>query len=241
MLIAIDLGNTNITTGVFNSEILLKNLTCSNQNLEEFFAFLKRETTDKNTKIVMSSVVPEISKVIAKEIPSVLELNWQSKSDVIVATEQSQTTGIDRIVNATAAKYLYPLPAITVDFGTALVIDYIDAESRLLGGVIMPGSGLAVRMLAEKTASLPKLRLEVSSRVIGRHTREAINSGIFYGWLSMYEGLVEKFQAEQGKVKSIILTGGDSELFAKYTCLNVIHNANLTLQGIRILGEQNLV
>ncbi|NOZ64459.1 MAG: type III pantothenate kinase, partial [Caldiserica bacterium] len=146
--------------------------------------------------------------------------------------------GADRIADAVAVTHYYNLPAVVVDFGTALTIEIITEKKEYLGGVIVPGISISLSSLYERTSLLAPVRLSLPDSLIGKNTRESIQAGIIYGYASLVEGMVKKFSSLQKKPQ-VIFTGGDSDLISQVVEVEHIVDSLLTLKGLKILFEMN--
>ena len=249
-MLGIDLGNSTITFGIFeigNLRTRFQLPSNLNQTSEELLQSVEygfktifgddwREEFQPE-EIVMSSVVPDLSSMLIKSLENffdieIVQIDHQTPADFSIKIENPETIGSDRLANAYACKVHHALPAINIDIGTALTIDYIDEDAQLVGGVIVPGPVSALQGLAQRGAQLPSVDLVRAPKVIGNSTASAIQSGVFYGWLDLCQGICNRFQEESGPVRSIILTGGLSELFFEYFTTEVIHEPDLTLKGL---------
>ncbi|HUS85192.1 MAG TPA: type III pantothenate kinase, partial [Anaerolineales bacterium] len=147
--------------------------------------------------------------------------------------------GADRVIDAVAVLHFYGGPACVVDFGTATTFDAISAEGEYLGGAIAPGVGIAADALFQRTAKLPRVDIVRPPSVIGRNTVNAIQSGLLYGYVSLVEGMVERFRAELGKEMKVIGTGGLASVIAEETKAIEILAPWLTLDGLRLVWDMN--
>jgi len=151
--------------------------------------------------------------------------------------------GADRLVNAVAGHALYGGPLIVVDFGTATTFDIVGADGSYLGGVICPGINLSLRALHLAAAKLPRIAVEApqdGSAVTGKTTQEAMQSGVFWGYVSMIEGLVTRLKAEHSESMQVLATGGLAPIFANRTVAIDTVSGDLTLQGLRLIFERNM-
>jgi type III pantothenate kinase len=161
------------------------------------------------------------------------------KTGVRIRYEDPRAVGADRIVDAAAVQRLYGGPACVVDFGTATTFDAISAEGDYLGGAIAPGINIAAEALFLHTAKLPRVDLQRPPTAIGRNTVHAMQSGLFFGYIALTEGMVARFRAELGPEMKVIATGGLAELLACETDVLQIIAPWLTLDGLRIIWELN--
>ena len=256
MLLAIDIGNTNIHFGMYLLEA--KDWCCSwrahtvHEKMSDEYAVLLRNffeehelTFDDVKAVVMASVVPALtptfaemsSRYLKQEALNVTALNVPG---IKVLLDNPQEAGADRVVNAVAVRELYGTPAVVIDFGTATTWDVIDAEGNFLGGIIAPGIGLAHDALVTRAARLVKVDLLPPPHVIGRNTVHAMQSGLFLGYVAMIEGLVARIKAEMNLPGTkVIATGGLAPLFMEHTPIIEHVALTLTLEGLRIIWELN--
>ena len=253
MLLVIDIGNTNITLGVFNKDELVQSwrlATDIKRTEDEYGVFLKnllRETEldKKITNAVISSVVVQLTEKIEIALKkylgiSSLIISHKVKTNVSLKTDNPSQIGADRIVNACAAAALYPTPAIVVDFGTATSFDIVNNRNEFVGGIITAGMKIQAEALSNKTSKLPKLNIEAPEHTIGRNTIEAMLSGIVRGHAAMIDGLISECEKELGQRATIIATGGYSSVISNYLKRKFDYiNPDLTLIGAKLLFEIN--
>lgn len=253
MLLAIDIGNTNITLGVFNEEKIIRCWRLSTEitrTEDEYGVFIKnllRETflDDKITKAVISSVVVQLTERIEIALKKYLNIDsliisHKIKMNVSLNLEEPQQTGADRIANAGAASFLYSVPAIVVDFGTATSFDIVNKNNEFIGGIITAGMKIQAEALSAKTSKLPKLNIEAPENAIGRNTIDAMLSGIVRGHAAMIDGLIFECERELGEKATIIATGGYSSVISRYLRRKFDYiNSDLTLIGMKILYDLN--
>ncbi len=253
MLLAIDIGNTNITLGLYDGEELgsrWRLATVHDRMPDEYgLQFLgllehaKRKPADL-TGICLASVVPPLTGKIVEACSnylgcSPLVVDAGVKTGVRVLYEDPRAVGADRIVDAAAVQRLYGGPACVVDFGTATTFDAISAKGEYLGGAIAPGISIASDALFLHTAKLPRVDLQRPPAAIGRNTTHAMQSGLIFGYVSLVEGMVARFRKELGSEMKVIGTGGLTEVIARETDVIKILAPWLTLDGLRIVWELN--
>lgn len=253
MLLALDIGNTNIKIALFDGLNLLHSWRVAvdrkrtadeyGVQMSSFFAHLGLSTTDVNG-IIVSSVVPSFNYTIDHMFniyfPGIapMQVHAGLRTDLYYEYDAPQKLGSDRICNAVAANRLYGGNCITVDFGTATTFNVM-AGPQFLGGMICPGFKVSTTALIENTAMLPKVEFTKPKRVIGTNTEHCLQSGILYGYVGLVEYLVKKAQQELGADAKVIGTGGMGELInAESDCIDVL-NPILTLQGLAIIYEMN--
>ncbi len=253
MLLVIDIGNTNITLGVFENEKIVQSwrlATDIKRTEDEYGVFLKnllRETNldKKISNAVIASVVVQLTEKIEIALKKYLGIDsliisHKIKTNVVLKTDNPSQVGADRIVNACAAAKLYSTPAIVVDFGTATSFDIVNEKNEFIGGIITAGMKIQAEALSSKTSKLPKLNIEAPEHAIGRNTIEAMLSGIVRGHAAMIDGLILECEKELGQKATIIATGGYSAVISKYLNRKFDDiNPDLTLIGAKLLFEMN--
>ena len=189
---------------------------------------------------IICSVVPSVTKILAKDIERLLvQPPYIIGKDIVVPINnlyrKPRQVGQDRLVNAYAGIMLYGAPLIVVDFGTAVTFDLVSKDKAYLGGMILPGLEISLDALAERTALLPKIKLTRPEEFIGRDTKNSMLSGIIYGFSSLADSLIKKLKQKLGKNAQVIATGGNISLISNYCRkINKI-NRDLTLQGLCLL------
>lgn len=253
MLLTIDIGNTNITLGLYNGETLgsrWRLATVHDRMPDEyglqFLGLLSHagRIPPELTGICLASVVPPLTSKVVEACNeylgiSPLVVDAGVKTGVRVLYEDPRAVGADRIVDAAAVQRLYGGPACVVDFGTATTFDGISAKGEYLGGAIAPGINIAAEALFLRTAKLPRVDLQRPPTAIGRNTTHAMQSGLIFGYVSLVEGMVARFRKELGAEMKVIGTGGLTEVIARETDVIQILAPWLTLDGLRIVWELN--
>lgn len=253
MLLTIDVGNTNITLGLYNGETLGPRwrLATAHERMPdeygiEFHGMLAHAgfKPDDLTGICMASVVPPLTSKIVEACRNYLQndplvVDAGVKTGVRVRYEDPKAVGADRIVDAAAVQRLYGGPACVVDFGTGTTFDAISAEGDYLGGAIAPGIGIAAEALFARAAKLSRVDLQAPPSPIGSNTTHALQSGLLYGYVGLVEGMVARFRGELGPEMKVIATGGLAEVVAKETKVLEIIAPWLTLDGLRIIWGLN--
>lgn len=253
MLLAIDVGNSNTTLGVFQGATLVADWrirTQSKRTVDEYgvmirdlldFAGLDFSDIDG---IAISNVVPPSASALLEfclkylgQEPYVVDPSGDH--GVRIRYEPRSDVGADRIVNAVAAFMLYGGPAVVVDLGTATTLDAISAGGEYLGGAIAPGIGISVDALFAAAARLPRIELVRPPSAIGATTKTSMQSGIIYGFAGQIDALVERFCLELGDSPKVIATGGLAEFIAPETKTIQIVNPLLMLDGLRLMHEKH--
>jgi len=253
MLFCIDIGNTNITLGLYDGETLgphWRLATDHDRMPDEFamqlmalFSYANLSAKDVDG-IALASVVPpltgkwvEVCRTYLHGEPLVVDAN--TKTGIRILYDNPQGVGADRIVDAVAAYRLYGGPACVVDFGTATTFDAITATGDYLGGAIVPGIGISADALFQRAAKLPKVDIARPPTAIGRNTVHAMQSGLLFGYVGLVEGMVARFRAELGPTMKVIGTGGLASVIAQETTV-IEHIAPwLTLDGLRMVYAMN--
>lgn len=253
MLLAVDIGNTNIDMGVFDGQEVRASWRIASdvERLADEYAvsllgLLRADGLEPSgiREAVMCSSVPDMVAVfdqLCRRYFGVrpLVVGPGTHTGVRIFYEPREL-GADRVVDVVAAVKLHgPPPLIIVDLGTATVFDAVSAEGDYLGGAIAPGIGIAAQALYERTAKLYRVELEHPRAVIGKNTVNAIQSGIMLGYVALVEGMVARFQKELGGSARVIATGGWARLIAAETSVFDGVDTNLTLSGLRIIYEMN--
>lgn len=253
MLLVIDVGNTNTVLGVFEGADLVVDwrlVTKQSQTADEYGILarnlfnLANIEVSKISHIIIASVVPPLNSVLeemAEKYFKVKPLFVEPgiKTGMPVLYDVPADVGADRIVNAVAAYGKYGGPAIVVDFGTATTFDAISAAGQYLGGVIAPGPGISAEALFSRTARLPRVEIKAPPRVIGTSTIGSIQSGIYFGYLGLIDGILGRMILELGEKTVVIATGGFAALFARES-RGIQHiDENLTMEGLRLIFEKN--
>ena len=253
MLLAVDIGNTNVTLGVFRGDQLTATFrlaTDAQRTADEYQVLLTSMLSqsgmsagDISSVALCSSVPPlvytfrELSKKYLHREPLVVGAGI--KTGVRVLYENPREVGADRITDAVAAYRLYGGPVIVIDCGTATVLDVVTKEGDYLGGAIAPGIQVAVEALVSHTSMLRRIELVRPKQAIGRNTVNSMQSGIIYGYVGLIEGLLARFKAEIDGEPKVIATGGLAGVIASEIKAIDVVNPDLTLQGLRFIYELN--
>ena len=252
MLLAIDIGNTNIAVGIYQKKNLIQSWRIATDIhktadeythlLENFFA--REGINKKKIKFcLLASVVPPLEQVFSYMFTEINKIphHYLSLKNIPVKDNlyNRYELGIDRMINAYAGFQIYQKPLIVIDFGTAVTFDVVSKKGEYLGGVIMPSIHLAYNALNSKTAKLPKINFAVPDKIIGKNTIESMQSGMFFGYIGMVDSCIDKiaseFTEEQRVDALVIATGGDAELVHEHSSkINRIEK-ELTLSGIYLL------
>jgi len=234
LLLALDVGNTNTVVGLFEGDKLRTHwrlTTHAERTADEvgmwLLQLLRWEQVDPEdlVDVAVSSVVPPMDPRL-------------KDADMPLKVDAPQELGADRLCDAVAAYAEHGGPCLVLDFGTAVTWEVVSAEGEYLGGAIAPGPGVTADALSLKTAKLPRVAMAPPPRVIGKGTVDSIQSGLFYGYLGLIEGVTRRILDELGEA-TVVATGGLAQAFASHTDLIQHVEPDLTLHGLRILWQLN--
>jgi len=247
MLLAIDIGNTNITFGVFDGEKLVatwRMATDTNKMPDEYaiamIDMLRHEglETSDITSITMCSTVPPLNTIFEELFKryfgiTPLIVSPGVRTGVHIRMDNPREVGPDRIANAAAAHHLYEGPVIVVDVGTATTFDVVSSEGDFLGGVVAPGIAGAADALFTRTAALPRIELVAPTQAIGSNTISAMQAGVIFGYAGLIEGILARIQKQLGEKAKVVATGGYARLIVSETPSIDLVNPDITLVGLR--------
>lgn len=253
MLLAIDIGNTNLVIGCFQGDELkfkARIATDYSRTSDQYGVEIKNMMEAYGVRVsdiddcIISSVVPPVFnsvrtgvwKVIGKQ-PMVVGPGL--KTGLNIHVDVPSQVGSDRIVIAVAALAEYKAPLILMDLGTATTIEVVEPENRYLGGVIFPGVKVSLEALSSRAAQLPGISLDKPKQVIGKNTVDCMRSGTMYGTAAMIDGLVERMEAELGHECTLIATGGMAQFITPLCKRDIILDKNLLLKGLNVIYKKN--
>ena len=251
MLLVIDVGNSNITLGVYRDELLAQWRIATNPlgTVDEYgvdvrslferaqIPFLEIEA------IVVASVVPQLNDTIKTMLevylgPTPIFVDHTTDTGLNILYEPASAVGIDRIVDVVAGVSKYGKPCIVVDFGTATTFNAVNSKGEFIGGLIAPGLKISAEALFSRTAKLPRVEIKRPPKVIATSTTEAMQSGLFYGYASLVDGILRRMIEEMGETPRIVATGGLASLIADGSELIDVVDDTLILEGLRLIYQR---
>jgi type III pantothenate kinase len=254
MLLVIDIGNTNVTLGLYEENTLGPRwrLAIGHEKTSDEYGlimlglFRRADVTASSVdSAAIASVVPPLTGAFVEACRQYLNceplvVNSDCNTGVSNRCDDPSQVGTDRIVDSAAVQSLYGGPACIVDFGTATTFDAISRQGEFLGGAIAPGIGISADALFKRAAKLPRVDFLQSSSVIGRNTVHSLQSGLLFGYIGLVEGMVSRFRDELGPEMKVIATGGLAEVIAKETEIISVVAPWLTLEGLKIIHDLNV-
>jgi type III pantothenate kinase len=250
-LLVLDVGNTNVVLGIYRDEKLVSSwrLATARDRTADEYGILARQLLNGAVHqpldgAIIGSVVPPLNGPMAHMVreyfgvePMFVEPGI--KTGIAIHVDNPQEVGADRIINSVAAFEEYGGPAIIVDFGTATTFDLVTANAEYVGGVIAPGLTISAEALFARAARLPRVDIKRPPSVIGTNTVVNMQSGIYFGYLSLVDGLLTRMKQEIGSVKKVIATGGLASLFGEDSEHIDLVDPELTLKGLKIIYDRN--
>lgn len=253
MVLALDIGNTNVVVGAIEGEeILFLDRLATDRNATELEYMVQLRSVLKLNGVrpealegaIVSSVVPSVTRNLRLAAEQLLKkrclvVSPGLKTGLKINIDNPSALGSDRVVDAVAAMNLYPLPLITVDMGTATTLGVVDESGTFIGGMIVPGVMVSLNALAGGTAQLPHISLDAPRQAIGRNTVDCMRNGIIYHNAAGVDGMIERIEAQLGRKCTVVMTGGLSTVIAPHCKHELILDDKLLLKGLMILYRKN--
>lgn len=253
MVLALDVGNTNITAGVFSGDELKASfrITTKMPRTSDEFGMILCDLIEKNKiqvgkikDVIVCSVVPNIMHSLCSGIIKYLHISpliveAGIKTGIKIVTPNPQQIGADRIVDAVGAYEIYGGPVLVIDFGTATTYDFVDGNGAFLGGITAPGIRISAKALWEDAAKLPEIEIRKPEKVLGKDTISSMQSGLIYGQIGQTEYIVKRVKEEMGLSDiKVVATGGLGRIIAEETDAINIYDPNLTLKGTYLVYKK---
>ena len=253
MILAIDIGNTNIVVGCIDDEKIyfIERLSTVRTKTELEYAIDLKTVLDiyhiKRTDIegcIISSVVPQITNVAKLAAEKILKkealvLGPGVRTGLNILLDNPGEMGADRVADAVAALTYYPVPLVIVDMGTATTVSVVDEKKRYLGGMILPGGRVSLDALTSRASQLSGISIEEPKRLIGKNTVDCMKSGILYGNAAAVDGIIDRIEEELGQKVTAIATGGMSKKIIPHCRREIIQDEDLLLKGLLVIYEKN--
>lgn len=253
MLLAIDIGNTNIALGGFSDSELCfvaRISTDASKTADEYASVLLntlslyKTSPESVTGAIVSSVVPALNRAVKDAVRFIcgidpLLVGPGVKTGIGIHCDDPASVGADLVCACVAARAIYGSPALVIDMGTATKMSVIDQNGSFIGVSIIPGVNMGLKALSEGTAQLPQVSLEEPKSVIGKNTAECMRSGIIYGNASLIDGMIDRFNDELGSNPPVIATGGLAKTIIKHVKHEITVDENLVLKGLNIIFNKN--
>lgn len=253
MLLAIDVGNTNIVLGCFDgSQIIFQERISTNQSATDLEYAVGIKTAlemhgigrEKVDDTIISSVVPSVTGTLRTAVKKYfgkepLIVGPGIRTGLSIVIDNPAQLGSDLVVAAVAGIQEYPVPLILIDMGTATTLSVIDGKKRFLGGPIMTGVAVSMEALASRASQLPKIGLEPPKKVIGSNTIDSMKSGLLYGNASAIDGLIDRIEEELGEHCTVVATGGLSSVIVPLCRHQIRLDSDLLLRGLYLIYEKN--
>lgn len=253
MILAIDIGNTNIVLGIIDNNKIIFTGRLSTDKLKTadeyallFSGLINMHSIDiKDIEgVIVSSVVPPLILTMKRAVKRLTDkepfiLGPGLKTGLNIKLDNPAQLGCDQVADAVAAINKYPAPLMVLDMGTATTVSVIDKNKNYLGGLIIPGIRISQEALSSSTSQLPRISLEKPEKVIGSNTVDCMKSGAVYGTAAMIDGLADRIETELGEKVTIVATGGNSECIVPVCKRNIIYDSNLLLDGLNIIYKKN--
>lgn len=253
MLLTVDIGNTNITLGAYDGNVLsftARLATDTKKTSDQYAVEIKNLLSLYNLGFediedcIIASVVPQVGTSISKAVSKLchivpLMLGPGVKTGLNIKIDNPAQLGADLVAGAVGALDSYTMPCVVIDMGTASTISVLDSNGTFLGGVIAAGVRLTLKALAENTAMLTSIPIEAPDKIIGGNTVECMQSGLVFGTAAMLDGLLDGIEEELGETPTVVATGGLSKEIICHCKRDIVYNENLLLDGLRVIYDKN--
>lgn len=257
MILAIDIGNSNIVFGVYDEDVLIyqfrirsEHTKTTDEYASSILYLIERNGINiKNISgVIVASVVPSLEFTIGRFVRKYLNAEPMAvgseniQTGIVVKMENPKEVGADRLVNAAAAVNKLGAPCVVIDFGTATTLDIVNRNGEYIGGIICPGVMLSAQALHSNTAKLPEISVDKPKTVVGKNTIHSMQSGIFYGYLAMVNGLLDMVLDEEfqnAEDVNLVVTGGLGSIFYKEIKYPALYEPSLTLYGLKLIYDKN--
>ena len=254
MILAVDIGNSNIVLGCFDeNEILFEDRLSTDRDstVLEYAVIIKTSLEmhhleyEQITGAIISSVVPSVTENVQQAIfrligQQAMVVSPGMKTGLNIILDDPKQLGSDRVADAVGAIGEYPCPLIIVDMGTATTISVIDGQKNFMGGMIIPGLQVSLDSLANRTSQLPHISLEAPKKVIGTNTVDCMKSGIIYSTAGSIDGAIERIEEELGETCTVVSTGGHARKIIPYCHHEILIDPHLLLKGLMTIYKKNL-
>lgn len=254
MLLAVDIGNTNIVFGCVdddNNVVLFERISTNHQATSAEYAVLIKNILEMNSfrtsdidDAVMSSVVPSVMGTVSSAVKKLFGIDVMTigpgvKTGLNILIDNPAQLGSDQVVDAVAGINQYPVPQVIIDMGTATTVSVVDGNRNYLGGLIIAGMGTATNALTSRTAQLPRINFEVPAKVIGTNTVDCMKSGMMYSNACALDGIIERIEEELGEKCTVVATGGLAEIVVPLCRRDIILDKSLLIKGLTIIYRKN--
>ena len=254
MILAVDIGNTNIVIGALDEEkiVFIERLSTNTKKTELEYAMdiksilgLHKIEEDSIDGGIIASVVPTLTDILSKSIKKLLNIDSLIvgpgiKTGVNIRLDNPAEIGADMVACAVCAVTEYKAPALIIDLGTANTVSVIDENKNILGGLIMPGIGVSLEALTESAAQLIDISMDIPKDIIGKNTKECMKSGIIYGNAAMIDGVIDRIAEKMGHDLTLIATGGLSKLIIPFCKHKITMDENLLHKGLGYIYRKNI-
>lgn len=254
MLLVFDVGNTNITIGIYDKDRLVGNyrLTTWFKRTSDEYGFMilnflinSKVNVDEIEDVIIASVVPKIMHSFTNSIRKFIKkepiiINPNTKCGISIETENPKKVGADRIVDLAGCYYNYQGNALVIDFGTATTFDYISKDGVFKYGVMTPGIGISAEVLSTHCAKLPEIEISLPDSVLATETISSMQAGLVYGYIGSVEYIIQKFKKELNQEDMLVVaTGGLGKIIAANTDMIDIYDRDLTFKGLKVIYDLN--